>query len=130
MKTEAYLFGGVAAFFLVTAVGYGWWSDLEPAGSTALTVSFVMSSAICFFFTQNYRRRGPRPEDHRTSEVADRAGHLGFFPARSPYPVVVAFGAAVTALGIVYALWLFLIGFALVAAAVSGMVFQYVQRGT
>lgn len=129
MKTEAYLFGGVAAFFLITGTGYGWWSGREPAGTAALAVAFLMSALICFFFTQTYRRRGPRPEDDRQGEIADRVGPLAFFPARSGYPPVTAVGAALSALGIVFGLWLFLLGFGVLAAGVGGMVFQYVHRG-
>jgi hypothetical protein len=129
MKTEAYLFGGVAAFFLVTAVAYGWWSGREPAGTAALAVAFAMSALICFFFTQTYQRRGARPEDDREGEIAERAGPLDFFPARSAYPPVTAVGAALSALGIVFGLWLFLLGLGTLAAGVGGMVFQYVHRG-
>ncbi|MEV4442898.1 cytochrome c oxidase subunit 4 [Streptomyces sp. NPDC049577] len=129
MRTEAYLFAGVAAFFLGTDVFYLWFSGREPAGTAALTVSFVMSSLMAFFFTMNYRRKGLRPEDRRDGDVADRAGPVDFFPPRSAYPVLTAFGAALTALGVVYGLWLFIIGFGLLAAGVFGMAFQYVARG-
>jgi hypothetical protein len=129
MKMEAYLFGGVAGFFLLTAAGYGWWSDAEPAGTAALTVAFLMSSVICFFFTVHHRRHGDRPEDDRHGQISDRAGPVDFFPARSTYPPVTAMGGALTVLGIVYGLWLFLIGFGILAAGVAGLVFQYVHRG-
>jgi hypothetical protein len=88
-----------------------------------------MASLICFFFTQNYRRRGARPEDHRDGEIADRAGPLDFFPARSPYPLVTAAGAVLCALGVVFGLWLFLLGLGTLASGAGGMVFQYVHRG-
>lgn len=128
MKTEAYLFGGVAAFFLTTMLGYGLTSGPEPAGTAALAVAFVMSSLICFFFTQNYRRRGSRPEDDREGDVVERSGPVDFFPARSPYPVLTAVGAALGALGIVFGVWLFLLALGVLTAGVFGMVFQYVHR--
>lgn len=80
MKTEAYLFGGVAVFFLGTTLGYALTSGPEPAGTAALAVAFLMSSLVCFFFAQNYRRRGLRPEDDRQGEVLDRRGPVDFFP--------------------------------------------------
>ncbi|MEV8527333.1 MULTISPECIES: cytochrome c oxidase subunit 4 [unclassified Streptomyces] len=129
MKAESYLFGGVAVFFLATGVGYGWWSGREPAGTAALTVAFIMSSLICFLFAHNYQRRGTRPEDNDGGKIADRAGPVDFFPARSPYPVLTATGASVAALGIVYGLWLFILGFGVLAAGVGGLTFQYVHRG-
>jgi hypothetical protein len=88
-----------------------------------------MSSLLCFFFAWTYRRGGLRPEDRKEAVVADRAGSLGFFPARSSYPPVVAAGAAVSALGIVFGLWLFLVGFGILASGVAGMTFQYARRG-
>ncbi|SFF59222.1 Cytochrome c oxidase subunit IV [Actinacidiphila alni] len=129
MRTESYLFGGVAMFFLITGVGYGLWSGPEPAGTAALAVAFVMSALVSFFFDQTYRRRGSRPEDRKDAEVIERAGPLDFFPARSAYPPVVGAGAALAALGIVFGLWLFLIGFGVLGAGVGGMVFQYARRG-
>jgi hypothetical protein len=128
VKAEAYLFAGVAGFFLVTGTLYAWWSR-EPAGTAALAVSFLMASLISFFFARTFLQRGSRPEDRRNAEVADRAGPLDFFPARSPYPPVVALGAALTALGVVFGLWLFLIALGVLIAGVLGMVFQYVHRG-
>ncbi|WP_255951455.1 aa3-type cytochrome oxidase subunit IV [Streptomyces odontomachi] len=128
MKAEAYLFAGVAGFFLVTDAIYAFWSR-EPAGTAALTVSFLMASVISFFFTRSYQRLGSRPEDHKTSEVAERAGPLDFFPPRSPYPVATAFGVALAALGVVHGLWLSLIGMGVLTCGVGGMVFEYVQRG-
>ncbi len=129
MKTERNLFAGVAGFFLLTGVGYGWWSGPEPAGTAALAVAFLMASVIAFFFDRTLRHDGSRPEDRRDGRIAERAGPLDFFPARSPYPPVLASGAALTVLGVVFGLWLFLIGFGVLAAGVGGMVFQYAHRG-
>ncbi|GAA0377570.1 cytochrome c oxidase subunit 4 [Streptomyces olivoreticuli] len=128
MKTEAWLFAGVAGFFLATDAFYTWLSGREPAGTAALTVSFVMASLVSFFCAMNHRRRGPRPEDRKSGEIAERAGPLDFFPPRSAHPPLTGLGAALTALGVVYGLWLFIIGFGLLAAGVFGMAFQYVHR--
>ncbi|MEU3663433.1 cytochrome c oxidase subunit 4 [Streptomyces sp. NPDC032940] len=128
MRTEARLFTGVAAFFAATAVLYGWWSA-EPAGTAALTVAFLMASLVAFFFRVQHRKRGPRPQDRDDAEVADSAGPLDFFPPHSPWPVTIALGAVVLALGVVYGLWLALIGFGVLAFTVFGFVFQYAGRG-
>jgi len=128
MRTEAYLFAGVAGFFLVTDVAYAWWSHQEPAGTAALGVAFLMAAAIAFFFTRNNRQRGNRPEDRGDGEIAERAGLIDFFPPRSPYPPVIGVGAALAVVGVVYGLWLFLLGLGVLVGAVTGMVFEYVHR--
>ncbi|MEU7133712.1 cytochrome c oxidase subunit 4 [Streptomyces sp. NPDC046261] len=128
MKAEAVLFAGVAGFFLLTGAGYAWWSGREPAGTAALTVSFLMAALMSFFFTMNYRRRGSRPEDRKEGRVAERAGPLDFFPPHSAYPALTALGIAVLALGVVFGLWLFLVATGVLAAGVMGMVFQFNDR--
>ncbi|MEV0601911.1 cytochrome c oxidase subunit 4 [Streptomyces sp. NPDC050315] len=128
MKAEAYLFGGVAGFFFVVGLGYALSSGPEPAGVAALTVSCMMAAVVSFFCAMNHRRRGARPEDDRRAEIMDRAGRLDFFPPKSGYPALTALGAAVAGLGIVFGLWLFLIGFGVLIAGAFGMVFEFNDR--
>ncbi|MEU9058860.1 cytochrome c oxidase subunit 4 [Streptomyces sp. NPDC048430] len=126
MKTEAILFAGVAGFFLVTDVLYAVWSK-DPAGTAALTVSFLMALLVTFFFATNYRRKGLRPEDRRDGDIHERSGPVDFFPPHSVWPVLTAAGLALAALGVVFGLWLFLNGLGVLLAGVFGMVFQYAR---
>jgi hypothetical protein len=128
VKTEAYLFAGVAGFFLVADIVYIPFSK-EPAGIAALTVSFIMASIISFFFAMNYKRKGQRPEDRQDSEVKDRSGPLDFFPPHSGYPPLTGLGVALLGVGIIYGLWLFIIAFGIVITGVAGMVFEFARRG-
>ncbi|KUM73254.1 cytochrome c oxidase subunit 4 [Streptomyces sp. ISL-22] len=127
MKTEARLFIGVAGFFLVTAVGYGWRSK-EPAGTAVLVIAFLMAALVAFFLHTQYRRRGLRAQDRPDAEVVDTAGPLDFFPPHSPWPITTALGSVLAALGVVYGLWLFLLGIGVLGQGVLGMVFQYADR--
>lgn len=128
MKVEALLFGGVALFFAGSASLYGAWSR-EPAGTAALIVAFGMASLVSFFCAVQYKRRGRRPQDRTDAEVAEAAGPMEFFPPHSPWPVLTALGFAVACLGVVFGLWLFLIGVGVLMRGVFGMAFQYVTRG-
>ncbi|MFJ8079380.1 cytochrome c oxidase subunit 4 [Streptomyces sp. NPDC096205] len=127
MRTEAQLFAGVAVFFAVTATGYGWASE-DPAGTAVLVVAFLMAVLVTFFLTVQYRRRGLRAQDRKDAEVADTAGPLDFFPADSPWPITVAGGACVMALGVVFGVWLLLMGLGVLGLGVFGMVFEHAGR--
>ncbi|MGW3354404.1 aa3-type cytochrome oxidase subunit IV [Streptomyces bungoensis] len=127
MKSEAYLFGGVAVFFLVTDAAYIWFAR-EPAGVAALTVSFLMASVIAFFSWINHRRKGMRPEDRSDSEIQERSGRVDFFAPHSRHPVVTAAGATLVANGLVYGDWLILVGLGVLGLGVFGLVFQYAGR--
>ncbi|GGW45860.1 cytochrome c oxidase polypeptide 4 [Streptomyces lucensis JCM 4490] len=127
MKAEALLFGGVALFFAGSAALYGVWSK-DETGTTALVVACAMAALIAFFCLVQYRRRGSRAQDRTDADVADGAGPVAFFPDGSVWPVVTALGFAVTATGVVYGLWLFLIGLGVLARGVFGLVFQYAHR--
>ncbi|MFE1313269.1 cytochrome c oxidase subunit 4 [Streptomyces sp. NPDC058755] len=127
MKAEAILFGGVALFFGGTAALYGVWSQ-DDTGTTVLVVAFGMAALDAFFYLIQYRRRGKRAQDRKDAEVVEGAGPVAFFPDESPWPILTALGFAVAATGVVFGLWLFLIGLGVLARGVYGMVFQYVHR--
>ncbi|MEW1776058.1 cytochrome c oxidase subunit 4 [Streptomyces sp. NPDC086777] len=129
MKAEALLFGGVAVFFGAAAALYGVWSHADPTGTTALVVAFGMAALVSFFCAVGYVRHGRRPQDRTDAEVADAAGPVDFFPPHSSWPVVTALGFALAATGVVFGLWLFLIGLGVLARGVAGLVFQHVNRG-
>jgi hypothetical protein len=128
VKVEAIMFAGVAVFFAITTAVYAWFS-LEPAGTAALTVSFLMSALIAFFCWTQYVRRGQRPQDRRNVPVHEGAGPLEFFPPRSYYPALTAAATALLGLGVVYGLWLFIIGVGALAPGIAGFVFQHKDRG-
>ncbi|MEU8924381.1 cytochrome c oxidase subunit 4 [Kitasatospora sp. NPDC048545] len=127
MKAESYLFGGIAAFFGAAAVVYGYFAS-EPAGKAALAIAFLMSTLVAFFFWVQYTRRSQRPQDRTDEEIVAGAGPLEFFGPRSYYPALTAAGLALFGLGVVYALWIVLIGAGVTAAGVFGAYFQYAGR--
>lgn len=127
MRTEAVLFAGVAVFFAVTAGSYGWFAN-DPAGTAVLIVAFLMASLVSFFLAVQYRRRGRRPQDRKDAEVAPSAGRVEFLPPDSPWPIIVATGFVTVALGVVFGLWLALIGLGVLGMGVLGMVLEHAGR--
>lgn len=128
MKSETFLFTGVAAFFAVTGFGYAFWSTFEPAGTAVLLVSFMMSSLIAFFCWRQYLVKGKRLQDRRDSDIYEAAGPLDFFPARSYAPVITAGGSTVLAAGVVTYVWVALLGLGLLGLGVGGFVFENNDR--
>jgi hypothetical protein len=127
MRTEALLFTGVAAFFAVVTAGYVPFSS-DTAGNAVLVVSFLMSSLIAFFLWVQYLRHGSRAQDRPSADVREGAGPLAFFSPRSYYPVLTALGTAVAGFGVIFGMWLFLIGIGITAPGVAGFVFQHNDR--
>jgi hypothetical protein len=127
VKVEALLFAGLAGFFAVAGGIYDVYAK-EPAGKAALALCFLMAALIAFFLSVQYRRHGSRAQDSENAEIVDAAGPIAFFSPGSAYPPLAAVGAAALGAGVVYGVWLCLIGAALLAAGVIGMMFQYPDR--
>jgi hypothetical protein len=125
VKVESLIFGIIAFFCVAAAVVYGFWAK-EPIGTTALVLSAGLTGLIGGFFWFVSRRIDARPEDRKDAEIADGAGELGFFPPYSWWPLWCGATLAVCVFGIAAgAWWLFIIGTALGALALSGWVFEY-----
>lgn len=129
MKAETYLFAGVALFFAITATVYAWFS-MEPAGTAALSASFLFSAAIAAYSWRQHLRHGRRLQDRKDAPVHEAAGVLDFFPPHSYAPVLTALACAVLGLGVIYGFWLFLIGLGVLTPGIAGFVFQFNDRGT
>jgi hypothetical protein len=124
MKVEAVLFLGGVVFYTIVGVIYGVLSR-EPAGTTALALTAGLAALVGFYTLATSRRIGLRPEDRHDAEIHEGAGELGFFSPHSPWPLSVAFGAAICTLGFVFGFWLLFIGIVVLGLAVIGMVFEY-----
>ena len=94
-------------------------------GTSALTMTFLLTTLITFYLGFHARRMEPRPEDRKDGEIAEGAGELGFFPPYSWWPMWCAMCLAAIALGVAIGWWLFIIGLVLGAVALSGLIFEY-----
>src|SRR5919206_5083136 len=105
MRVEARIFLGVALFLWIASMVYAIWTGaesghgVEAAGLAALILSGGLLAISGSFFWFVSRRIDPRPEDRNDAEIAEGAGELGFFSPGSYWPIAIAFGAMMTAVG-------------------------------
>ena len=125
MRLEARIFGICSVFFVIVAPAY-WFITGDPTGTSALTMTALLALLITFYLGFHASRMAPRPEDRADGEIADGAGELGFFSPHSWWPLWC--GACLAVMVFAVAMeqwWLFVIGLALGAIALTGMIFEY-----
>ncbi|MDB1089923.1 cytochrome c oxidase subunit 4 [Streptomyces sp. ACA25] len=104
MKIQGHMFNWLAAFFLVVAAVYGFWSR-EPVGTTALFLAFGLSIMVGFYLVFTARRVDAGAQDNKDADVADDAGELGHFSPHSWAPLALGAGAMFAFLGPVFGWW-------------------------
>ncbi|MEO3763507.1 MULTISPECIES: cytochrome c oxidase subunit 4 [unclassified Streptomyces] len=124
MKIQGHMFGWLAAFVLVAAIVYGYWSK-EPVGTTALFLAFGLTAMIGYYLVFTARRVDTGAQDNKEAEVADDAGELGFFSPHSWQPLSLAIGGALAFLGIVLNWWLLYFSIPVILVGLYGWVFEY-----
>src|SRR5512135_2099066 len=130
MKVEGFIFGLLAVFFFIVSIVY-WYLSNEPAGTTALALTFGLAALIGFYLVFVGRRIPPRPEDRPDADISEGSGVVGFFSPHSWWPLGVGFGAAVVALGTAFAeVWVMIVGAFLLILATTGFVFEYYRGET
>lgn len=124
MRMEGVIFTILTVFFIIVTPIY-WYLSHDPTGTTALVLTFGLSALVSFYLLYTSRKVYPRPEDRLDGEIEEMAGEYGFFSPHSWWPLACAGSAAVVVLGLVFAWWLFIIGVAMGAMAVVGLIFEY-----
>ena len=124
MKTEGLLFAGCAFFFAAVAAVY-WTLTHDPTGTTALALAVGLAFLVGFYLFVTGRRTGLRPEDRRDGDISEAAGEFGFFSPHSWWPLFTAASVALTALGVVLAWWLAILGLMFVVLTAFGFVLEY-----
>ncbi len=125
MKAETWLFVITTVFLALVTPAY-WFISNDWTGTSALTMTTLLTAMIALYLGFHARKMDPRPEDRQEGEIADGAGELGFFPPYSWWPLwcglalgVIVYGTAMSAW------WLVIIGFVLGAVALAGWIFEY-----
>ncbi len=124
MKVEGRIFALGAAFFILVA-GIYWYFSRDPIGTTALALSGGLSFIVAFYVLYTSKRVFPRPEDRGQAEVDEADPEYGFFSPHSWWPLPVAFGAFLTVLGLIFAVWVIVLGVAILMLAIIGWMFEY-----
>ncbi|AUH68731.1 MULTISPECIES: cytochrome c oxidase subunit 4 [Gordonia] len=131
MKVEARVFEALALFFILMGVIYAvatfyYRTGVEWAGATAMFFSGGLALIAGTYFRFVARRVEIRPEDYEEAEIEDGAGELGFFSPHSYWPIMIAGGAALFAIGFASSNWWFAIGLVpIIVGTVAGLVFEY-----
>ena len=131
MKAETWIFASCTVFLVIVTPAYwfitsGGDSGADWTGTSALTMTTLLTGMVTLYLGFHAKKMDPRPEDRKDAEIVDGAGELGFFPPYSWWPLWCACALAVMVFGVaVYAWWLFIIGGVLGALALSGLVFEY-----
>jgi hypothetical protein len=124
VRIEGFLFAGGAAFYIVVAVVYFLITG-EIVGSTALALTGGLAFLVGFYVLFTGRRVGTRPEDNPRAEIEEADADYGFFSPHSWWPLAVALAVAVVGLGLLFAVWLLILGVTLLFGALIGFVFEY-----
>ena len=125
MKVEAWIFAITTAFFVVVSPAY-WLIAGDWTGTSALVMTTLLMAMVTLYLGFHARHMEPRPEDRHDAEIADGAGELGFFPPYSWWPLWCALTLATMVFGIAMGTWwLFIIGGAFGAVALTGWVFEF-----
>lgn len=124
MKIEGWLFAIGAAFFVALSAIY-WYFSRDPIGTTALALSGGLSVIIGFYVLYTSKRVYPRPEDRLDAEIDEADPEYGFYSPHSWWPLFVALSAFTIALGLIFAVWVIVLGVAALMLALIGWLFEY-----
>ena len=131
MKIEARIFELLTAFFFLAAIIYTICTSFSGRGSewTGVTCMFFSGGLTLIagtYFRFVARRVEIRPEDYEEAEIEDGAGELGFFSPHSWWPILIAAGAAMFALGFATGnFWFSIFATFVILGTVAGLVFEY-----
>lgn len=124
MKIEGLLFAMGAAFYAVIAAIY-WYFSRDQIGTTALALTGALAFLVAFYALYTAKRVYPRPEDRLDAEVDEADPEYGFFSPHSWWPLVLGFSTMVIVFGLIFAVWLIVLGTFVLFVALIGWMFEY-----
>lgn len=124
MKVEGILFA-IYALFLAVVAGVYWLLSEDPTGTTCILLSGGLAFIIGYYLLFTARRMEARPEDKPDAEISEGSGEMGFFSPHSWWPIYLAAAFSVTMLGLVFGIWMIVVGVVLIGITASGFLFEY-----
>jgi hypothetical protein len=128
VRTLVRVYVGLFVLLVPFAVVYGV-GTYEPAGNV-LFAAFLLALGFlavhAWRIVRRYATPAPWPEDRGDGLAtdADASGPVGDFPSRSVWPLSIAGGATVLALGLAFNIWIALPGLLLLLTAVVGFALE------
>ena len=124
MRIEGLLFALGAVFYAFIA-GIYWYFSRDQIGTTALALTGALAFLVAFYALYTAKRVYPRPEDRLDAEVEEADPEYGFFSPHSWWPLVLGFSTMVIAFGLIFAVWLSVLGVFVLFIALIGWMFEY-----
>jgi hypothetical protein len=123
MRSNGIIFGIICVFCIVSDIVY-WFTSEDPTGTACLAITAGLAFLISFYLLMVVRRFGVQPMDNIDAEISDGAGVQGHFTAASWWPIMIAFSATITVFGMIFGIWLAMIGLIFIFATVTGLLFE------
>lgn len=124
MRIEGALFAMGAAFYAFISAVY-WYLSRDQIGTTALALTGTLAFLVSFYSLYTAKRVYPRPEDRLDAEVEEADPEYGFFSPNSWWPLVLGFSTVVIVFGLIFAVWLIVLGVFILLIALIGWMFEY-----
>ena len=124
MRIEGGLFGLGFVFYTLLA-GVYWYFSRDEIGTTALALTGGMAFLVSFYALYTSKRVYPRPEDRLDAEIDEADPEYGFYSPHSWWPLAVAVSTVIVVLGLIFAVWLIVLGVAALVLGLVGLLFEY-----
>jgi len=131
MKTNVFLFLGLALFFLIFSVIYPTWvfvagRPVEWVGSLGIPLTMIMFILLGGFLFLSLRRqgRGLLPEDNEMADIDDGDTDMGYYLPWSWWPFFAGAAGGILMLAMSVGIWLALFSLGLVLITFIGWFFE------
>jgi hypothetical protein len=124
VKIEGRIFALGSIFFVLVASIY-WYVARDPIGTTALALCGGLAFLVGFYVLYTAKRVYPRPEDREDGEIDEADPEYGFYSPHSWWPLVMGFATFLVVIGLIFAVWVVVLGVLVLALALVGWLFEY-----